>query len=62
MTTITTRIQGYEGPTNLNEERVKRSCQMPYLVANIGEILEMEEEEDTTEGSGMMMGAKPKKP
>ena len=26
MTTISTRIQGYEGPTNLNEERVKRSC------------------------------------
>ena len=26
MTSIATRIQGYEGPTNLNEDRVKRSC------------------------------------
>lgn len=61
MTTIANRINGYEGPTNLNEERVKRSCQMPYLVANIGEILDIEEEDDSREGSGMMMGAKPKK-
>ena len=60
MTSITTRIQGYEGPTNLNEDRVKRSCQMPYLVANIGEILEIEEEEEKREGSGITSSAKPK--
>ena len=36
-----------------NEEKLQRNCQLPYMVANVGEILEPEEEEeDTKDGSG----------
>lgn len=61
MTSIDNRIKGYQHTIKENEERVKRSCQMPYLVANIGEILDIEEEEDDKQGSGMTVNAKKKK-
>jgi len=31
---------------NENQEKLKRNCQLPYMVANIGEILENDEEEE----------------
>ena len=36
-----------------NDEKLQRNCQLPYMVANIGEILEPEEEEDDSkDGTG----------
>ena len=36
-----------------NQEKLKRNCQLPYMVANIGEILEPDEEDEPEkEGSG----------
>ena len=38
---------------NENQEKLKRNCQLPYMVANIGEILENDEEEEAEQsGSG----------
>lgn len=37
-----------------NEEKLKQACQLPYMVANVGEILEADEDEDDSkEGSGL---------
>ena len=36
-----------------NQEKLKRNCQLPYMVANIGEIPEPDEEDEPEkEGSG----------
>ena len=38
---------------NENQEKLKRNCQLPYMVANVGEILEPDEEEEGEKaGSG----------
>lgn len=38
-----------------NEEKLKQACQLPYMVANVGEILEPDDDEDDDpkEGSGL---------
>lgn len=35
-----------------NDAKLKLHCQLPYMVANVGEILEPEVEEEEKEGSG----------
>ena len=60
MSSLHRSIQDLENNTKYNEEKIKRSCQLPYLVANIGEILEIEDELDKKEGSGMQQSSSSK--
>jgi len=39
-----------------NQEKLKLSTQLPHMVANVGEILDVEDEDDEgREGSGFMV-------
>ena len=53
MTTITTENNRLDRRIEENNKRLKQSTQLPYLVATIGELLDIEEEpEEGQEGSG----------
>ena len=41
-----------------NNEKLKRNCQLPYMVANVGEILEPDEEDGEGEKAGSGFSAK----
>jgi 26S proteasome regulatory subunit T5 len=41
-----------------NREKLKLSCQLPHMVANVGEILEPEEDEDEDGKDGSGFNAK----
>ena len=53
MTRITQENRLYEQRIKENQEKLKMSTQLPHMVANVGELLDVEEEEEEgKEGSG----------
>lgn len=53
MTRLQTDQRLYEGRLRENQEKLKMSTQLPHMVANVGELLDVEEElEEGQEGSG----------
>ena len=55
-TNLNKKTQDMERRLKENREKLKMSTQLPHMVANIGEILEPEEEEDGgKDGSGFNM-------
>jgi ATP-dependent 26S proteasome regulatory subunit len=53
MTRITQEQRLFDARLNENTEKLKMSTQLPHLVANVGELLDVEVEEDEgQEGSG----------
>ena len=53
MTRITQDNRLYDARVQENQAKLKMSTQLPHLVANVGEILDIEEEEEEgMEGSG----------
>ena len=53
MTLITQEQRLFDARLNENTEKLKMSTQLPHLVANVGELLDVEVEEDEgQEGSG----------
>ena len=53
MTRITQENRLYDERVKENQAKLKMSTQLPHMVANIGEIIDVEEEEDEgKEGSG----------
>jgi ATP-dependent 26S proteasome regulatory subunit len=53
ITRITQEIKQYDARVKENQEKLKLSTQLPHMVANVGEILDVEDEDDEgREGSG----------
>ena len=53
MTRITQENRLYDQRIKENQEKLKLSTQLPHMVANVGELLDVEEEEEEgREGSG----------
>lgn len=54
ITRITNEVKNLNGRIKENEEKLKMSTQLPHMVSNVGEILDVSsDEEDNKEGSGM---------
>ena len=53
MTRINQENRLYDARIRENQEKLKMQTQLPHMVANVGELLDVEEEaEEGTEGSG----------
>lgn len=53
ITRLTQEIKSYDRRIHENQEKLKMSTQLPHMVANVGEILDVEDEDDEgREGSG----------
>jgi len=53
MTRVNQENRLYEARVRENQEKLKMSTQLPHMVANVGELLDVEdEEEEGREGSG----------
>lgn len=52
ITRITNEIKNYDLRIKENKEKLKMSTQLPHMVANVGEILDCEEEEEDKDTSG----------
>jgi len=53
ITRVTNEIKNLDGRIKENKEKLNMSTQLPHMVANVGEILDAEEDdEDDREGSG----------
>jgi len=53
MTKINQNCKQYDARIKENQEKLKMSTQLPHMVANVGEILDVEDDEDEgREGSG----------
>ena len=52
ITRITNEIKNYDLRIKENKEKLKMSCQLPHMVANVGEILDGEEDEEDKDTSG----------
>lgn len=53
MTRVTQENRLYDARVHENQEKLKMSTQLPHMVANVGELLDIEEEEEEgREGSG----------
>lgn len=56
ITRITQEMKQYDARVKENQEKLKLSTQLPHMVANVGEILDVEDEDDEgREGSGFMV-------
>ena len=51
LTRINNEIKNYDARIKENKEKLDMSTQLPHMVANVGEILDVEDEEDS-ENSG----------
>lgn len=52
ITRITNEIKNYDLRIRENKEKLKMSTTLPHMVANVGEILEAEEDEEDKDTSG----------
>jgi len=52
ITRITNEIKNYDLRIRENKEKLKLSTTLPHMVANVGEILDVEEDEEDKDTSG----------
>jgi 26S proteasome regulatory subunit T5 len=52
ITRITNEIKNYDLRVKENKEKLKMSTTLPHMVANVGEILDVEEDEEDKDTSG----------
>ena len=52
ITRITNEIKNFDGRIKENKEKLKLSTQLPHMVANVGEILDAEDDEEDKDTSG----------
>jgi 26S proteasome regulatory subunit T5 len=52
ITRITNEIKNYDARIKENKEKLAMSTQLPHMVANVGEILDVEEDEEDKDTSG----------
>ena len=52
ITRITNEIKNFDARIKENKEKLNLSTQLPHMVANVGEILDVEEDEEDREGAG----------
>jgi len=53
ITRMNTELKNLDARIKENKERLNLSTQLPHMVANVGEILDVEDEENEESGSGM---------
>jgi 26S proteasome regulatory subunit T5 len=58
ITRITSEIKQIDLRIKENREKLALSTQLPHMVANVGEILDMEDDEDEKDGSGFKTDTK----
>ena len=58
MTRLTQELKQQDARIKENQEKIKLNTKLPHLVANIGEILEVEREDEET-GTGLSIKGKP---
>jgi 26S proteasome regulatory subunit T5 len=52
ITRVTNEIKNYDLRIKENQEKLKLSTQLPHMVANVGEILDVEEDDEDKDTSG----------
>lgn len=52
ITRITNEIKNYDARIKENKEKLAMSTQLPHMVANVGEILDVEDDEEDKDTSG----------
>ena len=52
ITRVTHEIKDLDARVKENKEKLTMSTQLPHMVANVGEILDNDEEDDERDGSG----------
>ena len=52
ITSIQNSIKNLDSRIKENKDKLALSTQLPYMVANVGEILDQEEDEDDKDASG----------
>lgn len=52
ITRLTNEIKNLDGRIKENKEKLSMSTQLPHMVANVGEILDADEDEEDREGAG----------
>jgi 26S proteasome regulatory subunit T5 len=57
-TTAKKKVDDLQKRVSENQEKLKRNCQLPYMVANVGEILQPDEDDDEQEKAGSGFSAK----
>lgn len=61
ITRVTHEIKDLDLRVKENKEKLAMSTQLPHMVANVGEILDNDEEEDERDGSGFNQDSNPNK-
>ena len=52
ITRVTNEIKNYDLRIKENQEKLKLSTQLPHMVANVGEILDVEDDDEDKDTSG----------